>query len=218
LARRDPVLVIGLGRFGKALAGELVSLGHEVLGVDTDPRIVQSAMDQLTHVVQADATDAEALRQIGAADFPTGVIAIGTDVQASILATYALVDVGVRKIWAKAITSAHGAILERVGAHRVVFPERDMGVRVAHTLGGRTLDYLELDETFALIETTVPNGMAGKTLEQAGVRKRHGVSVVCVKRPGGRFDYATPDTLINEGDVLVIAGERRRAEDFAALE
>lgn len=218
MARRDPVLVIGLGRFGKALAGELVSLGHEVLGVDTDPRIVQSAMDQLTHVVQADATDAEALRQIGAADFPTGVIAIGTDVQASILATYALVDVGVRKIWAKAITSAHGAILERVGAHRVVFPERDMGVRVAHTLGGRTLDYLELDETFALIETTVPNGMAGKTLEQAGVRKRHGVSVVCVKRPGGRFDYATPDTLINEGDVLVIAGERRRAEDFAALE
>ena len=218
MARRNPILVIGLGRFGKALAGELVSLGHEVLGVDTDPRIVQSAMDQLTHVVQADATDAEALRQIGAADFPTGVIAIGTDVQASILATYALVDVGVRKIWAKAITSAHGAILERVGAHRVVFPERDMGVRVAHTLGGRTLDYLELDETFALIETTVPNGMAGKTLEQAGVRKRHGVSVVCVKRPGGRFDYATPDTLINEGDVLVIAGERRRAEDFAALE
>ena len=218
MARRDPVLVIGLGRFGKALAGELVSLGHEVLGVDTDRRIVQSAMDELTHVVQADATDAEALRQIGAGDFSTGVIAIGTDVQASILATYALVDVGVERIWAKAITSAHGAILERVGAHRVVFPERDMGVRVAHTLGGRTLDYLELDEKFALIETTVPDGMAGKTLEEAGVRRRHGVSVVCVKRPGGRFDYATPDTVIHADDVLVIAGERRKAEDFAALE
>lgn len=218
MARRDPVLVIGLGRFGRALAGELVSMGHEVLGVDTDRRIVQNAMDQLTHVVQADATDAEALRQLGAGDFPTGVIAIGTDVQASILATYALVDVGVQRIWAKAITSAHGAILQRVGAHRVVFPERDMGVRVAHTLGGRTLDYLELDDKFALIETTVPKGMAGKTLEEAGVRRRHGVSVVCVKRPGGSFDYATPDTVIQEGDVLVVAGECKRAEEFAALE
>lgn len=218
MAKRESVLVIGLGRFGRAMAEELVLMGHEVLGVDTDVTIVQDAMDRLTHVVQADATDVEALRQIGAADFGTAVVAIGNDVQASILATYALVDVGVARIWAKAITAAHGAILERVGAHRVVFPERDMGVRVAHTLGGRTLDYLELDANFALIETTVPHGMAGKTLEEAGVRKRYGVSVVCVKRPGGRFDYTTPDTVINEGDVLVVAGECRRAEAFAALE
>jgi trk system potassium uptake protein len=218
LAKRESILVIGLGRFGRAMAEELITLGHEVLGVDTDVRIVQDAMDRLTHVVQADATDVEALRQIGAADFRTAVVAIGNDVQASILATYALIEVGVGRIWAKAITAAHGAILERVGAHRVVFPERDMGVRVAHTLGGRTLDYLELDDKFALIETTVPKGMAGKTLEEAGVRKRHGVSVVCVKRPGGRFDYATPDTVIHADDVLVIAGDRRKADDFADLE
>jgi trk system potassium uptake protein TrkA len=218
LGKRESILIIGLGRFGRAMAEELVSMGHEVLGVDTDVKIVQDAMDRLTHVVQADATDVEALRQIGAADFATAVVAIGNDVQASILATYALVDVGVKRIWAKAITAAHGAILQRVGAHRVVFPERDMGVRVAHTLGGRTLDYLELDANFALIETTVPRGMAGKTLEEAGVRKRHGVSVVCVKRPGGTFDYATPDTVINEDDVLVVAGECRKAEAFAALE
>ena len=218
MAKRESILVISLGRFGRAMAEELVSLGHEVLGVDTNVRIVQDSMDQLTHVVQADATDVEALRQIGAGDFATAVVAIGNDIQASILATYALVDVGVERIWAKAITAAHGAILQRVGAHRVVFPERDMGVRVAHTLGGRTLDYLELDDKFALIETTVPKGMAGKTLEEAGVRKRHGVSVVCVKRPGGKFDYATPDTVVNEDDVLVIAGECRKAEEFAALE
>ncbi|MDX6554397.1 MAG: trk/ktr system potassium uptake protein [Miltoncostaeaceae bacterium] len=218
MGKRESILIIGLGRFGRAMAEELVSMGHEVLGVDTDVKIVQDAMDRLTHVVQADATDVEALRQIGAADFATAVVAIGNDVQASILATYALVDVGVKRIWAKAITAAHGAILQRVGAHRVVFPERDMGVRVAHTLGGRTLDYLELDANFALIETTVPRGMAGKTLEEAGVRKRHGVSVVCVKRPGGTFDYATPDTVINEDDVLVVAGECRKAEAFAALE
>ena len=218
MAKRESILVIGLGRFGRAMAEELISLGHEVMGVDTDVRIVQDSMDKLTHVVQADATDPEALRQIGAPDFATAVVAIGNDIQASILATYALVDVGVDRIWAKAITAAHGAILERVGAHRVVFPERDMGVRVAHTLGGRTLDYLEIDEKFALIETTVPKSMAGKTLEEAGVRRRFGVSVVCVKRPGGRFDYATPDTVINDGDVLVVAGECKRAEEFASTE
>ena len=218
MAKRESILVIGLGRFGRAMAEELISLGHEVMGVDTDVRIVQDSMDKLTHVVQADATDPEALRQIGAPDFATAVVAIGNDIQASILATYALVDVGVDRIWAKAITAAHGAILERVGAHRVVFPERDMGVRVAHTLGGRTLDYLEIDEKFALIETTVPKSMAGKTLEEAGVRRRFGVSVVCVKRPGGQFDYATPDTVINDGDVLVVAGECKRAEEFAATE
>ena len=140
LSSKDPTLVIGLGRFGRALAETLADLGHEVMGVDTSPRIVQSCSVSLTHVVQADATDIEALRQIGATDFPRAVIAIGTDVQASILATYSLVDLKMPRIWAKAITAEHGAILERVGAHKVVFPERDMGTRVARTMVGRTID------------------------------------------------------------------------------
>jgi trk system potassium uptake protein len=218
LARPDSFLVIGLGRFGRALAETLVSLGHEVLGVDSDPRIVQECAHGMTHVVQADATDAETLRQLGAADFGGAVVAIGNDVEASILATYALVDIRVGRIWAKAITSAHGAILQRVGAHRVVFPERDMGERVAHTMVGRTIDYLELDEAFVLIETTVPKAMVGKTLQEAEVRRRHRVTVVCVKQPGGSFDYATPETLLHPDDLIVVAGDRERAEAFAALE
>jgi trk system potassium uptake protein TrkA len=212
------VLVIGLGRFGRALAGTLGNLGHEVLGVDSSAATVQSCATGMTHVVQADATDVEALRQLGAADFQKAVVAIGTDVQASILTTYALVDLGIPRIWAKAITAQHGAILERVGAHRVVFPERDMGVRVAHTMVGRTIDYIELDEEFVLIETTAPHEMVGKTLQEAGVRSKYHVTVVCVKRPGGKFTYATPETVVHDGDFVLVAGDMRHAEAFASMD
>ena len=218
MARRGQVLVVGLGRFGRALAETLGALDHEVLGVDASAATVQSCATSMTHVVQADATDVNALRQLGAEDFPKAVVAIGTDVQASILATYALVDLGIPRIWAKAITAQHGAILERVGAHRVVFPERDMGVRVAHTMVGRTIDYIEIEEGFVLIETTVPREMVGRTLLDAAVRSRHDVTVVCVKRPGGRFTYATPETVLHDGDVVVVAGDPRKAEAFAAIE
>jgi trk system potassium uptake protein TrkA len=217
LASDDQTLVIGLGRFGRALAGTLTRLGNEVLGVDASPKVVQACAVDMTHVVQADATDVEALRQIGAGDFGRAAVAIGTDIEASILATYALVDLGVPRIWAKAMTAEHGAILERVGAHRVVFPEIEMGERVAHTMIGRTIDYVELDDEFVLVETTAPRDLAGQSLAEAGLRRRHGVTVVAVKAPGGAFDYATPETVVNAGDLLVVAGRRERAEAFAAL-
>jgi trk system potassium uptake protein TrkA len=165
----------------------------------------------------ADATDIEALRQIGAGDFSRAIVAIGTDIEASILATYALVDLGVPRIWAKAVTAEHGAILERVGAHRVIFPEIEMGERVAHTMVGRTIDYVELDDDFVLIETTAPRDIAGRTLEEARLRRRYGVTVVAVKPPGGPFTYATPETVVNEGDLMVVAGPRDKAEAFASL-
>jgi trk system potassium uptake protein TrkA len=218
LAKHGQVLVIGLGRFGRALAETLGALDHEVLGIDASAATVQSCATEMAHVVQADATDVDALRQLGAGEFPKAVVAIGTDVQASILATYALVDLGIPRIWAKAVTAQHGAILERVGAHRVVYPERDMGVRVAHTMVGRTLDYIEIEAGFVLIETTVPREMVGKTLLNAGVRSRHDVTVVSVKRPGGRFTYATPETVLHDGDLLVVAGDEKRAAAFAAIE
>jgi trk system potassium uptake protein TrkA len=218
LSSKDPTLVIGLGRFGRALAETLADLGHDVLGVDTSSRIVQSCSLTLTHVVQADATDAEALRQLGATDFPRAVVAIGTDVQASILATYSLVDLAIPRIWAKAITAEHGAILQRVGAHKVVFPERDMGTRVARTMVGRTIDYLEIAENFVLIETTVPREIAGLTLDQARVRSRYNITIVSIRRPGEAFTYATQETRLHAGDIVVIAGEPRAAEAFAALD
>jgi trk system potassium uptake protein TrkA len=217
LASDDQILVIGLGRFGRTLATALVRLGHEVLGVDVSPKVVQACAVDLTHVVQADATDLEALRQLGAGDFGRAAVAIGTDIQASILATYALVDLGVPRIWAKAVTSEHGAILERVGAERVIFPEIEMGERVAHTMVGRTIDYVELDADFVLIETTAPRELSGQTLKEAGLRQRYGVTVVAVKHPGESFTYATPETVVDPGDLMVVAGRREKAEAFASL-
>lgn len=218
MGKNDQMLVIGLGRFGRAIAQTLGSLGQEVLGVDASARIVQSCAASMTHVVQADSTDVEALRQLGAGDFPSAVVAIGSDIQASILTTYALVDLQIPRIWAKAITIEHGAILSRVGAHRVIFPERDMGVRMAHSMVGRTIDYIEIDGNFVLLETTAPREAIGKTLENAQIRRRHAVTVVCVKSPGGSFTYATPDTVLNADDLLVVAGSPDSAEAFAALD
>lgn len=211
-------LVVGLGRFGGGLAETLAELGHEVLGIDNDPKLVQSYAAKLTHVVEADSTDIDAMRQLGAEDFQTAVVAIGTEMEASILTTALLVDLRVPGIVAKAITQEHGTILERVGATRVVFPERDMGVRVGHSLAGSMLDYFELDPGFALVETRAPKKLVGKTLAQAEVRKRYGITVVCIKPEGGSFTYATPETIVNEGDILVVAGETKRAEAFGELD
>jgi trk system potassium uptake protein TrkA len=218
LAKEREFMVIGLGRFGGGLAETLVELGHDVLGVDTDPKLVQSFSGRLTHVVEADSTDTEALRQLGADEFATAVVAIGTEVEASILTTAALVDLNVPRIVAKAISKPHGMILERVGAQRVVFPERDMGVRVGHSLAGRMIDYFQLDPGFALVETIAPQEIVGKSLADAEVRRKYGITVVSIKPRGGSFTYATPDTVVNEGDILVVAGETRRAEAFGEME
>jgi trk system potassium uptake protein TrkA len=218
LAKEREFLVIGLGRFGGGLAETLVELGHEVLGVDVGPKLVQSYSGRLTHVVEADSTDIEALQQLGAADFGTAVVAIGTEIEASILTTAALVDLKVPRVVAKAISAPHGKILERVGADRVVFPEHDMGVRVGHSLAGKMIDYFQLDPGFALVETSAPKEIVGKTLADAEVRRRYGITVVCVKPQGGTFTYATPDTVVQEGDILVVAGETKRAEGFGEME
>ena len=217
MARQHEYLVIGLGRFGGGLAETLMGLGHDVLGVDNDPKTVQAFRDRLTHVVESDSTDIEALRQIGAGEFGTAVVAIGTDIEASILTTSALVDLGVERIVAKAVTDPHGTILERVGASKVVRPERDMGVRVGHSLSGSIIDYIQLDPGFALVETMAPRELIGRSLGEAHVRQRYGITVVCIKPQGGTFTYATPDTVVREGDILVVAGETHRAEAFGEL-
>lgn len=212
------MLVVGLGRFGGSLATTLVELGHEVLGVDNDPVTVQRYANLLTHVVVADTTDVDALRQIGAADFPVAVVGIGSGIEASVLSTAALIEVGVRNIWAKAITAAHGRILELVGAEHVIYPEREMGERVAHLVTGRMLDFIELDPGFALVETVAPQEIVGKSLVELSFRTRYGVTVVCIKPRGGNYTYAQIDTVVQAGDTLLVAGETKLAEAFANLD
>ncbi|MGV9778652.1 potassium channel family protein [Streptosporangium sp. NPDC003464] len=213
--RGDAVVVIGLGRFGGALAVELAGRDVEVLGVDSDPKNVQEFSGRLTHVVCADSTDPDALTQLGIAEFGRAVVGIGNDIEASILTTSILADLGVPDIWAKSINLQHSRILERVGAHHVVQPEHDMGERVAHLVTGRMLDYVEVDEDYALVKTKAPQWADGRSLSELGIRKKYGVTVVGIKKPGGRFTYATSGTVVNGGDILLVAGETDRAERFA---
>lgn len=208
------IVVIGLGRFGSALANTLIEMGFEVLGVDADVERVQEHAGVLTHVIQADSTSERALRQIGAADAVTVVVGIGTDIEASVLTTGALVDLGVKNVWAKAISEAHGRILQRVGAHHVVFPEAEMGTRVAHLLTGHMLEYLALDDDFVIAELIAPKELVGVPLGQSGVRAKYKVTVVCVKPVGGQFTYADHATVLAESDLIVIAGHRADVERF----
>lgn len=215
--RRHQVLVIGMGRFGSAVAKTLTTLGHDVVGVDRDPKLVQQAAASLPYVLEADTTDPEALRQLGAAEFDRAVVGIGTNVEASILTTAALADLGVPHIWSKAITVEHGRILERVGAHHVVFPEHDAGVRIAHLVTGQMMEYIEFDPGFALVETRAPSEMVGRNLADLALRARYGVTIVCVKPAGGSFTYATADTVVGPDDLLVAVGESEKVETFARL-
>lgn len=212
---RGEIVVIGLGRFGSALAHTLVEMGYEVLGVDMNDEIVQRHSGSLTHVVRADTTDERALRQIGAADAITAAVCIGNDIESSVLTAGVLVDLGVKNIWAKAITEAHGRILQRVGAHHVVFPEAEMGNRVAHLLTGQMMEYIVLDDDFVIVETTVPAEYVGKTLGTSNIRAQHRVTVVCVKPNDGQFTYASPDSALGLHDLIVIAGHRNDVERFA---
>jgi trk system potassium uptake protein TrkA len=210
------VLVVGLGRFGSSVATSLIELGHEVLAVDTDPRLVQKYADKLTHVVEIDSTSEEALRQIGAHEFPLAVVGIGTHLEASILTTSVLADIGVPFIVAKAVSIEHGRILQRVGAHEVVYPEHAMGERVAHLVTGKMMDFIEFDDGFAIVKTRAPAEAVGRTLAESALRSRYGVTVVGTKRKGEDFVYARPETVVKDGDLLIVAGETSAVERFAA--
>jgi trk system potassium uptake protein TrkA len=211
------VAVIGLGRFGSSLAHELTRRGWDVLGIDTDSRLVQKHSDVLTHSAVADCTDPEVLVQLGVHEFTSAVVGIGTDMEASILIAANLLDAGVPNIWAKAISRQHGQILERLGVHHVVLPEHEMGERVAHLVTGRMLDFIQFDDDYALVKTVAPDIATGVPLGESQVRSRWGVTVVGIKRPGQDFTYATAETVMERGDVIVVTGKTHAVEAFAEL-
>jgi trk system potassium uptake protein len=215
--RQDNVVVIGLGRFGGQVADSLVRMGHEVLAIDENPKLVTHWSDTLTHVVEADATDEEALRQLGIAEFSHAVVAIGSDLEASVLTVLALSELKVPLIWAKAISAKHGKILSSVGAHHVVYPEAAMGERVAHLITGKMLDYIEFEDGYAIAKVRAPQESVGRSLADSALRTKYAVTVVGVKLPGEDFTTALPDTVIPPGAILVVAGRTDQVERFAAL-
>ena len=213
----NAVVVIGLGRFGSAVASSLVRLGHEVLGIDESAEPVQQWADRLTHVVEADGTNPDALRRLGVHEFEHAVVGVGTDIEGSVLTVLALSELGVGDIWARAISDQHGRILEKTGAHHVVYPEATMGERVAHLVTGKMIDFIEFDDGFAIVKTCAPAEAIGKSLASSALRSKYGITIVGVKSPQEDFTYATPETLVEKGDLLIVSGPTTLVEKFAAV-
>ena len=207
--------MIGLGRFGSAVALELTRLGYEILAIDNRPAVVQRLAGSLGRVMVVDSTDIDALREVGAEDFTRAVVAIGVDQQSSILTTAVLADLGVDDIWAKALDHQHAKILERIGAHHVFQPEHEMGERVAHLLSGQMQDYLQVDKDWALVKTAPPRFLVGVALGESGLRAKYHVTIVSVKPEGhDEFTYADATTILRYGDQILVVGKVRHVEQF----
>ena len=211
------VAVIGLGRFGGALALELMEVGKEVLGIDATDEVVQQYASSLTLVVKADTTNREVLDELGIADFDRVVVAIGGDIESSILTASLLIEIGVKEVWAKATSDSHGRILRQLGVHHVVFPEKDMGKRIAHQVGGDQLDYVEIDEGFVMAKTAAADSFVGKSLTELGLRAKYNVIVVATSHGDVKYAAATPDTVIAEGDWLIVAGQKDAIKSFCQV-
>ncbi|MUN05774.1 TrkA family potassium uptake protein [Agromyces luteolus] len=217
IAEADSVAVIGLGRFGSSLALELMAGGTEVLGIDADEEIVQALNGELTQVVRADSTKSEVLKQLAVDEFDRVVVAIGSDITASILTCSVLLGMKIPVIWAKAVTEQHAVILEQLGVHHVIRPEAEMGRRVAHLVRGAALDYIEIEKGYAIVKTAPPARLHGVPLGQTALRKELGVTVAAFKRPGEEWRNADAETVLGPGDTVLIVGPTRKAEGFAQL-
>lgn len=210
--------VIGLGRFGSSLAITLSRMGHDVLAVDLDEKKVEEIVEYVTHAVQADAKDEHALRELGIRNFDAAVVAIGHDILTSILVTVTLKEMNVKKVVAKAQTELHGKILSRVGADKVVYPERDMGERVARALVSENiLEHINLSPEYSIIELMAPPGYVNKTLLEIGFRKKLGVTILAIRRGDDIIISPGADTQVKESDILVAIGRNERLERIATL-
>lgn len=211
-------VVIGLGRFGSSVARTLAQGDYNVLAIDSDEERVHDIAEDVTHAVQADATDLGTLKTLGVRNFDVAVVSIGENVHSNILATLVLKELGVPFVVAKAQDELHGKVLEKVGADRVVFPERDMGIRIAHNLiSSNVLDYIQFAPDYGIIEIVATDKMYGKTLVELQFRTNYGANVMAIKR--GKDLHITPGALdkVLEDDILVVIGKNEdldKLKDF----
>lgn len=199
--------IIGLGRFGASVAITLSQMGYEVLAIDASEERVNQITEQVTYAVQVDAMDEQALKSLGIRNFDVVIVAIGQEIQASILVTVMLKELGVKRVVAKAQTSLHGKVLERVGADMVVFPERDMGVRVAQSLVSKNiLDQINLSPEYSIVELMAPDDFVGKTLQESAFRRELGITILAIRRKQEVIISPGAKQMIQEGDILVTIG------------
>ena len=204
-------VVIGMGRFGQSIATSLADLGKDVLVVDEDPDRVAAIAPHVTHAVQADATDETALKALGVQNFDVAVVSIGSNIQASILITMICKELGIKFVVAKALSDLHGKVLYKTGADKVVFPERDMGLRVAHNLSASgVLDYIEIAGELQIVEIAAIDAWTGKSLIALDFRKRYGVNIIAIKKSSGEMNTAPLGTdIIEDGDSLIVVGKKQ---------
>ena len=211
-------VVIGIGRFGSSLAKTLYALGNDVLAVDIDEETVQNISESVTHAVQIDATDENSLRALGISNFDVAVITIGEDIQASIMTTLLIKEIGVKYIIAKANNELQAKVLYKIGADRVVLPERDMGVRVAHNLVlSSILDYIELSPDYSIAEVVAPKDWHNRSLKELSMRSNYGVNVVAIKHDGDINASPNAEDVVEPGDIIVAIGgteELSKIEDM----
>lgn len=208
-------IVIGLGRFGTSVAQTLYSLGNDVLAVDKDEDVIQNIADKVTHAVQVDANDEYSLRALGISNFDVAIISIGSDVQASILSTLLVKELGVKHIITKANDALHAKVLYKIGANRVIFPERDMGVRVAHNLcSSNILDYIELSPDFSIAEIASLEAWYGKSLKELNLRAEYGINVMAIKSNNEINVAPSADEIISNGDVIVAIGDTKELNNL----
>lgn len=213
---RHQVLVIGLGRFGTAVAVELAELGHEVLALDRDEEVVNEVAPKVTHAVQVDATDEDALRAVGAGDFRFAIVAISSAAEASIFATMALHDLGVGTVIAKASGRLHGEILRRVGATRVVYPEREAGQRVAHLFAvPQVVDYLDVGPRYGVQKLRPPEAWVGRSLGYLDLPGRFKLTPIALRRARDVTVNPHDVEIVREGDELILIGLDERLERLA---
>jgi trk system potassium uptake protein TrkA len=223
--KRQQFAVIGLGRFGAAMATTLTELGQEVIGVDGEAERVRELADVITQAIELDATDGRALKAAGIQDVDVAVVSIGENIESSLLVVMQLRELGIQKIVAKAVTPLHGKILEKLGVTRVIFPEREMAIRVAHGLvTPDVIDYIELSRDFSIVELAAPELFVDKSLKQLELRPRYGLTLIAIKRRTGGPDSPvatnvapSADELIRGGDVLVLLGSNEKLGQLDTL-
>ena len=209
-------LVFGLGRFGKSLARTLCEMGQEVLAIDSDEDVVQDIAPYVTQAMQMDATDEEVLKTLGVNNFDAAIVSIGQDMQASILVCVLLKELGVPCVIAKANDELHAKVLRKIGADRVVFPERDMGARLARSiLAPNVLDLMNLSDDYQIVEIRVPAKWIGNSLIGLNVRRHYGLNILAIQRQGRFMVSPAPDMLFETGDILLVMGKK---EDIERLE